>query len=78
MSIPPLVTKLIEIAGHRNVSILDAAQQIKASKEATFFRRWLAELQIALAEGTTPGNLDALRLLSDVKRAAVRIPAWTR
>jgi hypothetical protein len=67
---PALVTKLVTIAGVDNLSILDAAKQVKASKHACAFRRWLAEIQIGITDGTLAGKLEALRMLTELKQTA--------
>lgn len=61
---------MIELAGREGTSIIEAAAQIKESKNAQAFRRWLADIQIKLAEGSTASKLDALRMLGELKRVA--------
>lgn len=56
VALPPLVSKLVEVAGREGISIMEAAVQMKDSKDAREFRRWLAEIQMHLAQGTTGGK----------------------
>jgi hypothetical protein len=74
VAVPPLVAKLIQIAGREGVSIIEAAAQIKDSKNARAFRKWLTEIQLHLAQGTTGGKVEALRMLDELRRVA---SLWT-
>jgi hypothetical protein len=69
---PPLVAKLVIEAGRQNASIFDIAREMKASSAAAAFRRWLSTIQEALAEGTTGGSVEALRMLQELQRIATR------
>lgn len=68
--LPSLAAKVIEAAGREGTSIIEAAAQIKESKNAQAFRRWLTDIQINLAAGSTAGKLEALRMLEELKRVA--------
>ena len=70
VALPPLVSKLVEVAGKGGISIIEAAVQIKDSKDAREFRKWLAEIQMHLAQGTTGGKVEALRMLDELRRVA--------
>lgn len=70
VALPPLVSKLVEVAGREGISIIEAAVQMKDSKDAREFRRWLAEIQMHLAQGTTGGKVEALRMLGELRRVA--------
>lgn len=74
VAVPPLVSKLIEIAGREGRSIIEAATEMKDSKNARAFRKWLAEIQMNLAQGTTGGKVEALRMLDELRRVA---SLWT-
>ena len=47
---------------------------MKDAKNARAFRKWLADIQVHLAEGTTGGKIEALRILDELKRVA---SLWT-
>ncbi len=68
--VPPLVSRLVEIAGNEKISILDAARRVKESANAVAFRQWLANIQLSLAQGTTGGKVEALRMLKEIERVA--------
>lgn len=68
--LPPLCMKVVETAGANRISIIRAAQQLKESNDAASFRKWLAEIQQALAQGTTTGRMEALGLLAELRRVA--------
>jgi hypothetical protein len=68
--LPPLISKLVEAAGRDGVSIIEAAVQMKDAKNAREFRKWLAEIQTHLAQGTIGGKVEALRMLEELKRVA--------
>lgn len=70
VSMPPLVSKVVQEAGRKGMSIVDSAVEIKESKNASAFRRWLADIQASLAEGTTHGAVEALRMLDELKETA--------
>jgi hypothetical protein len=70
VTVPPLVTQLIQIAGTQQVSIVDAAIEIKDSKNARSFRKWLSDLQQCLAARTIGGGVEALRILDELRRVA--------
>jgi hypothetical protein len=70
VAVPPLVSKLIEVAGKEGLSIIEAATQMKDAKNAREFRKWLADIQLHLAEGSTGGKIEALRMLDELKRVA--------
>jgi hypothetical protein len=70
LPLPPLVSKLVEAAGRDGVSIIEAAVQMKDAKNAREFRKWLAEIQTHLAQGTIGGKVEALRMLEELKRVA--------
>lgn len=74
VAVPPLVSKVVEVAGREGLSIIEAATQMKDAKNARAFRKWLADIQMHLAEGTTGGKLEALRMLDELKRVA---SLWT-
>jgi hypothetical protein len=66
VAVPALVSKLIQIAGKEGLSIIEAAAQMKDSKNARAFRKWLAEIQMHLAQGTTGGKVEVLRMLARI------------
>ncbi len=68
--VPPLVSRLVELAGKDYTSILDAARRVRESANAAEFRKWLATIQLSLAQGTTAGKLEALRMLKELERVA--------
>lgn len=68
--VPPLVYRLVELAGKENISILDAARRVKESANATAFREWLATIQLSLSQGTMGGKVEALRMLKELERVA--------
>jgi hypothetical protein len=70
IGLPPLALKMVEFAGREEISIIEAAARIKESKNAQAFRKWLADIQISLAEGSTRSKLEALRMLEELKRVA--------
>lgn len=74
VAVPPLVSKLIEVAGRDGLSIIEAATQVKDTKNARAFRKWLADIQLHLAQGTTGGKVEALRMLDELRRVA---SLWT-
>lgn len=67
---PALAGKLIRDAGDQNTTILEAAQNLKASAEATSFRRWLAHLQECLSDRTAGSRAQALRALREIRDLA--------
>lgn len=69
VALPPLASKMLLSAGRDGISIIEAAARIKQSKNAQAFRKWLADIQINLAEGSMQGKLEALRMLEELKRA---------
>jgi hypothetical protein len=73
--LPPLVSKLIEIAGAEGLSILEAAKEMKDSKDARAFWKWLGEIQGHLAQGTIGGKVEALKMLDELRRVA---SDWTK
>lgn len=74
VTVPPLVSKLVEVAGRGGLSIIEAATQMKDAKNARAFRKWLADIQLHLGQGTTGGKTEALRMLDELKRVA---SLWT-
>jgi len=74
VAVPPLVSRLVQLAGEARISILEAAMEVKQSANAAAFRRWLSTIQAHLAEGGVGGKLEALRLLKELERVAAR---WT-
>jgi hypothetical protein len=74
IAVPPLVSKLIEVAGREGLSIIEAATQMKDAKNAREFRKWLADIQLHLAQGTLGGKVEALRMLDELRRVA---SLWT-
>jgi hypothetical protein len=70
VGLPPLASKIVETAGKEGISIIQAATRIKRSKNAQAFRKWLAEIQMNLAEGSMQSKLEALRMLEELKRVA--------
>jgi hypothetical protein len=68
VALPPLASKMLWSAGREGISIIEAAARIKQSKNAQAFRKWLADIQINLAEGSMQGKLEALRMLEELKR----------
>ncbi len=74
VALPPLVSKMIEVAGKEGLSIIGAATQMKDAKDARAFRKWLADIQLHLAEGSTGGKIEALRMLDELRRVA---SLWT-
>src|SRR5689334_10628396 len=68
VSMAPLAPS--QVAGRKHISILDAAAEMKQSKDATEFRRWLSAVQRCLADDSLSSKLEALRLLDELKRAA--------
>lgn len=72
--LPPLAWKMVVEAGKEGLSIVQAAAKIKESKNARSFRKWLSDIQIHFAEGSTSGNLEALRILEELRRVT---SLWT-
>lgn len=74
VAVPPLVSRLVQLAGEERISILEAAMKVKQSANAAAFRRWLSTIQANLAAGDPGGAIEALRLLKELERIAAR---WT-
>jgi hypothetical protein len=72
--VPPLVSKVVEMAGREGLSIVEAATQMKDSRDARAFRKWLADIQMHLAQGTMRSKVEALRMLDELRRVA---SLWT-
>lgn len=72
LPLPPLASKIVWSAGKDGISIIEAAARIKESKNAQAFRKWLAEIQMNLAEGSMQSKLEALRMLEELKRVAAQ------
>ncbi len=70
LALPPLASKIIWSAAKEGISIIEAASRIKQSKNAQAFRKWLAEVQMNLAEGSMQRKLQALRVLEELKRVS--------
>lgn len=70
IELPPLVSRVVEFAGKENISIVEAAKQIKQSASAVAFRKWLAEIQMNLADNSKGGKIAALKMLQELKSVA--------
>jgi hypothetical protein len=71
--IPPLAEHIVRQAHRKNISLLTSMLEIRETKEAKIFRRWLGEIQQNLVSAERPKLIDAAKALHELKGVA---QAW--